>query len=281
MLNAEDALVSFDAGNVVAVKVTSPGSNASLPFSLTLRIQEAPESGPSVAPGNINLAQVSVTLEPVGPGSTVTVQCTSTGPVTPFDYSAVLTVRCNFSGVPVNTYTVKATVVGGYYTSYGEDVLVVYDPSLGFTTGGGWFNWPGTTDRTNFGYTMKYNKQATNIQGSLLLVRHVPNSSLIYRVKSNSLFGLSLGQTSLPMGWASFSGKATYQEPGWPLPIGNYEFTAYVEDRNEPGSGIDRFWIEVRDKDGRVVTVMSVPRPGSSNGVPLQGGNIVVPHGSR
>ena len=42
-------------------------------------------------------------------------------------------------------------------------MLVVYDPSLGFTTGGGWFIWPdGSGDKTNFGYTMKYNKKATD-----------------------------------------------------------------------------------------------------------------------
>jgi hypothetical protein len=46
--------------------------------------------------------------------------------------------------VPVNTYTVEVTVGGGYYTGGNEGVLVVYDPSPGFPTGGGWFYWPGT-----------------------------------------------------------------------------------------------------------------------------------------
>ena len=49
-----------------------------------------------------------------------------------------------------------------------------------------------------------------------------------------------------PVGWAFSSGKCTYQEPDWPEPIGNYEFGVYVEDRDEPGDGTDRFWIEVR-----------------------------------
>ena len=36
----------------------------------------------------------------------------------------------------------------GYYTGFGEDVLVVFDPSLGFTTGGGQFFWPAPTSWT-------------------------------------------------------------------------------------------------------------------------------------
>jgi hypothetical protein len=126
------------------------------------------------------------------------------------DYSAELTVECDLNGIPVNTYVVAATVAGGYYSGYGEDVLVVYDPSLGFTTGGGWFYWPGTGDRTNFGYTMKYNKKGSKVQGSLLLIRHLADGS-IYRVKSNAVDGLALGDGGAYR-WATFGGKSTYLE---------------------------------------------------------------------
>ena len=71
-------------------------------------------------------------------------------------------------------------------------MFTVYDPSLGFTTGGGWFHWPESGERTNFGYTMKYNKKGTNVMGSLLLIRHMPDGS-IFRVKSNAIEGLALG----------------------------------------------------------------------------------------
>jgi hypothetical protein len=62
---------------------------------------------------------------------------------------------------------------------------------------------------------------------------------------------------------------------------GNYRFTAYVEDHGESGSDPvtpDRFWIEIRDKDGVVVTELSIPSPGSENALDLVGGNIQVPH---
>jgi hypothetical protein len=184
----------------------------------------------------------------------------------------------------VNTYTLQVVVDGGYYTGLFEDVVVVYDPSLGFTTGGGWFYWPGTEDpdndyagdKTNFGYTMKYNKKGQKVKGSLLLIHHLSDGTK-YRVKSNALEGLALGDEGT-FGWATFSGKTTYLEPGWLEPLGNHHFVAYVEDHGEPGAGADRFWIEVQDKDGNAVT-LSMDREAVANAVLLEGGNIVVPHG--
>jgi hypothetical protein len=37
----------------------------------------------------------------------------------------------------VNVYDVTITVGGNYYAGAASSVLAVYDPSLGFTTGGG------------------------------------------------------------------------------------------------------------------------------------------------
>jgi hypothetical protein len=194
-----------------------------------------------------------------------------------------MTLTCDFNDVPVNTYSVVVDAEGGYYKSQGEDVFTVYDPSLGFTTGGGWFYWPGTDEKTNFGYTMKYNKKGTKVQGSLLLIRH-PADGTIYRVKSNALEGLALGESKYPLyGWASFSGKATYKDPAYeeyPEPVGNHTFVVYVEDWDEPGTGIDQFWIEVMDGDGMVIPIMSMDGDAVGNTVGLKGGNIVVPHNS-
>ena len=165
----------------------------------------------------------------------------------------------------------------GYYAGSTQDVLTVYDPSLGFASGGGWFYWPGTLDKTNYGFTMKYRKNGRRPKGSLLMIRHLPDGSK-YRIKSNALEGLALGD-AVDFGWASFSGKATYLQPGWDDPVGNYEFTTYVEDHNEPGTGVDRVWIEVRDKDDLVVDESSIPPPAEDNTVEIGGGNIAVPHG--
>jgi hypothetical protein len=79
-------------------------------------------------------------------------------------------------------------------------------------------------------------------------------------------------------GWASFNGKSTYLQPGMPDPEGNHGFTAYVEDRDEPGSGNDRFWITTRAKDGSTIPAMSLPESAPDNAEALKGGNIVAPH---
>ena len=125
---------------------------------------------------------------------------------------------------------------------------------------------------------MKYNKKATSVKGNLLMIRHLPDGS-IYRIRSNALDGLALGQDpSVPMGGATFSGKATYLDPTMIEPEGNHTFIVYVEDRDEPGTGVDRFWIEVHDKAGEVIAESSLPRDAVDHAIELGGGNIVAPH---
>ena len=282
IVTPEDASVSFHAGNPVAVQVAEEGGDSGL-FELEVRVRETyPDNAPDESTpyhGEIGLGLVSMKLVPVGPGGEVNGNCTVLG-VFDEGYDAFQRVVCGFDAVPVNTYLASLTVDGSYYAGYGEDVLVIYDPSLGFATGGGEFNWPGTDERTSFGFTMEYNKSGSNVKGSLLLVRHLADGS-IYQVKSNALYGLSLGievENEQTFDWTSFSGKATYLEPGWPEAIGNHEFLVYVEDRYEPGSGADHFWIEVYDKDDNRIAVMSMARPATENAQPLQEGNIFVPN---
>ena len=113
-----------------------------------------------------------------------------------------------------------------------------------------------------------------------MIIRHLADGT-IYRAKSNALYGLALGETSLEgeiFGWASFSAKATYIEPGWIEPNGNYEFTVYVEDRDDTTLGPDRFWVQIHDKSRQIVEVMSMEEPATEYAIELVGGNIIVPH---
>jgi hypothetical protein len=272
----EDAMVTFLETNPAAVKVdTESGTNSE--FYLTVILKESyngtvePNGEPNTNPGNIDLAQATASLIPIGPGGSISSAGAPVYATIGTGYFGYRTATFTFSDVPVNTYMIQVNVAGEYYTGSSEDVLTVYDPSLGFTSGGGWFYWPGTTEKTNFGYTMKYNKKGSNIQGSLLLIRHLSDGS-IYRIKSNALEGLAIGEDiSVPMGWASFSGKCTYFEPGWQEPVGNYNFTVYVEDRNEPGIDLDKFWINI-------IGGLSIGGTGITNSVPIEGGNIIIPH---
>jgi hypothetical protein len=54
-----------------------------------------------------------------------------------------------------------------------------------------------------------------------------------------------------------------------------------MEDRNEPGTGIDRLWIEVKDRNGVAVPAMSLNAPAAANAIQIQGGNIVASHRAR
>jgi len=274
----EDATVGLDAGNPVSVSVSQDGG-ASEPFSLTVYVSETLPDLPAdhAAAGDIAKASVSLLLVPVGPGGSFDpIGCDSA--TSGEAYAAVQTVTCSVVDVQVEPYTVAVTIGGDYYRGDTEDVLTVYDPSLGFTTGGGWFYWPDTSDKTNFGYTMKYGKNGSNVKGSLLLIRHLADGGK-YRIKSNALDGLAIGQDpAIPYGWASFSGKSTYLAPGMPEAEGNHGFTVYVEDRDEPGSGVDRFWIETRNKVGGAIPAMSLAEPAPDHAVAIGGGNIVAPH---
>jgi hypothetical protein len=269
----EDATCEFEENNVVAVEVTRDGSGTSVLFNLIVGVKKTePDLLTYSDAGDINRARVTLSLEPVGPGLPVSTSCTLSG--TGIEYDAVKTVTCQFNEIPVNAYAVTAIIDGDYYTGNCENVLVVYDPSLGFTTGGGWFYWPGTEDKTNVGYTIRYNKKDTTIEGNLLMIRHHEEDGIetIYRVKSDTLYGLALGQdTSVPMGWASFSGKSTYFAPGMEQPEDNHAFLVYVEDHDEPGAGKDEFWIQI---DGGI----SMNSRSGDNTEQLSGGNIVVPH---
>ncbi len=267
-VNREDATCELEDENLVAVKVASSGGKSPA-FTLMVYVEETQPDNPAdmAEPGDIDNAEITMQLVPVGPGSTVSPSGPCSSDLRGSGYDGFKIFNCPFNNVEVNTYDVMVTVNGEYYnTGTCESVLVVYDPSLGFTTGGGKFLWD--SDMTNFGYTMKYNKKAQNVQGSLLMIRHTAEG--IYRVKSNALYGLALSPATSPFGYATFSGKSTYLEPGSDNK-GGVVFKVYVEDNNEPGKGADRFWIQVTGG-------ISMPSTAAANAVTITGGNIVVPH---
>jgi hypothetical protein len=277
----EDAMVAFDPDNPVAIIVDDDGSGSSMPFSLTAVVTETiPDLAANglTAAGDIGFADVSMALIPVGPGSPVS----STGcnaSTAGAGYAATQTVTCSFNGAPVNTYSVHVTVSGDYYAGSEIQAFTVYDPSLGFTTGGGWFYWPGTDDKTNFSYTVSFGKDGRSVMGNVLLVRHLSDGTL-YRLKSDDLEGLAVGETGA-FSWAAFRGTATYLEPGMRNAVGELTFTAYVEDRGEPGAGIDRFSIETRDNSGNVLPSLTIGTDVAGDAVSIDGGNIAVPHTNK
>jgi uncharacterized repeat protein (TIGR01451 family) len=290
VVGKEDAKVRFAGGNPVAVKVASAGGNSGT-FSLSASVSEAIPDKPagSGLPGDISKADLTMVLVPVGPEASPTSTRCTLG-VSGSGYDSRRTITCTFTNVPVNTYAVQVRVTGNYYQApVGEDVVGVYDPSLGCATGAGDFNWPVTGDLTHFSFTMKYNKGGANVHGSFMLTQEDADGDVIKKVKSNSISSLSVSKTSDTTGWATFSGKATYVGPDVPDDSGNYTFTVYVEDNNQPNIGTDKFWTEVKNRTGNPMDGLHMDWPAATysvavdqsvsiDGNTVKGSNIFVPH---
>ena len=283
---SEDVMMRFHGGNPRAVQVAADNDHSGT-FDLRVDVRELyPDRGISVLAGDIARANVSMQLVPIGPGGPADpIGCTTE--IHDVDYDARLTLICSFGEVPINTYAVGVTVDGAYYGGFDEDVVTIYDPSQGYTTGGATFIWPGSEDAdsegdtTSVGFTIEYNNKGKNVKGQLILIRRLEDGS-IHRIKSSALTGLAVGEKD-DFTWASFSGKATYERPNGEIE-GNHTFVAYVEDDEKSSDGAltaDRFWVELRDKDGLVVLKLSMDKPTLNNAVTIDEamGNISVPGG--
>lgn len=281
-ITAEDANVTPDAGNLNAIQVGAPGGTGTV--SLTFAVQEdvtpapEPDVNDGALAGNIANAGLTLTLVSVASGGNVTpTSCTPA--VVGTGYAGIKTFTCSFTNVPVGAYEVAAVVANGgspseaYYRGRYDDALTVYDPSLGFVTGGGKFIIDGG-DRVSFGLVFNFvGKGKTTPRGNLVVVRHHTDGSSC-RAKSNAIDAPAIvGNT------ATFSGKANYScvdASGVALSggAGNLTLTGYVEDNGEPGSSAatnpDKFWV-------RVMGELYMPLSGAANAKLLTGGNIQVP----
>jgi hypothetical protein len=258
---------------------------------VNLTIDESPSelSGTLSGIGLRNAAPITVTLTSVSKGSTAGT-CTTTTAATTYVDADTATASCSIPNVPVDVYEINATIGGNYFQGSGLGALTVYDPTLGFTTGGGWYTMPDDTTsdptdiaRVNFGFNAKVLKSGQT-QGALLTIVHTANGN--YEIKSNAMnAGLAIALVSGRTYYsATFTGKATYAVPPKDAPLwcgdrkcGGYAFTAYVEDQKEPGMGYDRFWIEVKDPTGVPIQRISLPRLAADYAKVILGGNIQVP----
>jgi len=230
--------------------VNSPGGTAG-PITLCAAINEASDG----SPGDISLATpVTFILTPVAPGApTITQTATTSGG----GVGGTLTACVTLSNVPVNVYNVGVSVGGSYYTGSNSAVLAVYDPSLGFVTGGGTILHDGVT--ACFGFNVRYQGNG-NAQGSLLYIELRPTG--VVKLKSNAMQSLSIvGNTGV------FIGKATLND------VGNHTFRVTVVDNGEPGRN-DQFGLRVTAPGGAIIPGLTF------DPITLSGGNIQVPHQS-
>ncbi len=254
---------------------------------LTLTVDESQDgylSGALPGAGLANAKPINVTLQSITSASgTYTCTANDTAYVTGDPDTAVA--HCTIANLPPDVYDAIAVTDGttgdNYFAGSGEGAVVVYNPSLGFTTGGGWYT-DNNSNRVNFGFVAKTLKSG-QIQGSVLLIVHAPEGN--YTVKSNVMGTLSISKDATGTFYtATLTGKATYSIPPSQgllycndRKCGGYTFTVYVEDRQEPGTGFDRFWIQVKDPSGVIVTKVSLAPPAATNAKTIDGGNIQVP----
>jgi hypothetical protein len=151
--------------------------------------------------------------------------------------------------------------------------IVVYDPSGGFVTGGGWINVgagsyaadPALTGRANFGFNSQYKKNANIPTGETEFNFQVGNFNF----------------HSTAYSWLVVSGyKAQYKGTGTVNGVSGYDFTLTAYDGDiTGGGGVDRFRIRITKTNGGNVfdnrngqpTDMDVADPQA-----IAGGSIVI-----
>ena len=280
-VTTEDATITPDASNINSI-ATAPGGTSVASITLKFIVKETnpePDANAGALAGNINNVAFGVQLLAVGAGANNETGTCNAGVVAGTGYSQTKTYTCTFSTVALDAYEVVSTVSGNYYDGTDSDALSVYDPSAGFVTGGGKFDFPGASpaEKVNFGLVfMNPSKKA--VRGNLLVIRHMTNGD-ICRVKSNGLEAPAITQNA-----ASWAGKGNYncsrpdgtQYDG----SGNLTITGWVQDNGQgsTATGPDKFWVKV---SGALNNNLVMPGTGPANAASLTGGNIQVPQPGR
>jgi hypothetical protein len=181
------------------------------------------------------------------PGGACTVSwddgTTSTGIVTESNGSGSCTASHLYAGPGV--YSIVMTIQdddgGSASRPLESEYIVIFDPSAGFVTGGGWINspagasmhYPTATGKANFGFVSKYKK------GS-----NTPDGQTEFQFKAGDL---NFHSSAYDYGSLVVSGgKAQYRGTGDINGVGGYKFVLTAYDGQGPGgTGVDRFRIKI------------------------------------
>ena len=193
----------------------------------------------------VNLASVSADL-------TLSPQSGITGSNGVYQFNAQ-------SAVP-GVYTITASISTLTGTLQDTWTLVIYDPSAGFATGGGWINSPtgayagdlSLSGKATFGFVSKYQKGASVPTGNTEFVFHAAS----FKFKSTIYDWLVVAGST-----AQYKGEGTINGAG------SYKFMLWADDGGKIGS--DTFRLCITDSDGAKVYDNGVKQA-------ILGGSIVV-----
>jgi hypothetical protein len=172
------------------------------------------------------------------------------------------------------------------FPSIQTNVTVAKPIASNFISGGGFLVLtssgglkPGDTgSKNNFGFSVRYNKSGTNLQGRVnTILRHRESDGVVhvYQIKGNVITSLAVNTGS---GTASVNGKASIQDvtdPAATVAIdGNASLQITMTDKGEPGSS-DTIGITLWNKAGGL-WFSSDFVSGKTGEQLLSGGNLVV-----
>jgi hypothetical protein len=203
---------------------------------------------------------------------------TSTGTVSGTDATRTCTASRSYTSAGV--YTITVTIAdddGGSDTETAPFLIVIYDPSAGFVTGGGWINSPAGAYRedlslagkANFGFVSKYKKGASAPEGQTEFQFHAGS----FNFHSESYH------------WLVVAGaKAQFKGTGKVNGSSGYGFLLTATDgQQNGGGGTDKFRIKVwRVSDGAIVYDNSYGTSediDNANPQAISGGSIVIHSG--
>ncbi len=169
--------------------------------------------------------------------------------------------------------TVTVTDPCGEMTMYYYQYIVIYDPTAGFVTGGGWiFSTEGAykpdpllTGKASFGFVSKYKKGSS-----------VPDGNTEFQFNAGNL-----NFNSTDYEWLVIAGsKAKFKGSGTINGFGNYGFLLSAIDADlTPSAIIDKFRIKIWDKDNGDVVVYDNNMEVDDNADPtteIGGGSIII-----
>jgi beta-galactosidase len=241
-----------------------------------------PETGLDATTGDVTKMWVAFDLYPdqsclSGTPTTLYAQVADTGTAE----DGIGTASATFTSASEASYCVVARLVAGsggganpWYTAGNAEtaMIVFYEPSGQFATGGGWIEDPGGS-KGNFGFTARYLKKG-QIQGHMVYVYHgvYLGEQADFIIKSNALSGLAFGGASYPIP-ATLQGKCTLQinrssDGSLLYSEGNASFQANVVDSGDGTGSGDTFAIVVYDRNGVIYKNVTTS--------PLGGGNVVI-----